>query len=319
MNQKGNSSCSPYFKVAPGVWGMKDLFVNIYMIQNEADDSWVLVDAGLKTSAHKIKKMASRLFGKQSQPEAIILTHGHFDHIGSLNKLTHIWHVPIYCHYLELPYLTGKSAYPPPDSSVGGGLFSWIAGVYPSKAVDLDGLVQALPLNGTVPGLKDWRYIHTPGHAPGHISLFRDKDKVLIAGDAFVTTQQESALSVLLQKKKISGPPAYFTYDWAEASDSVKKLKVLFPEVVATGHGRPMQGPSMRRALHDMHDHFYEKVVPPRGRYVNEPAIADASGVLFVPPRVRNYRRWAMVGAVTLLATTVLVLGTHKMKQRKLI
>lgn len=52
-----------YFTVAPGVWGMKDVFVNIYMVLNPFDGNWVLVDAGLKWSAPKIKKMAQQLFG----------------------------------------------------------------------------------------------------------------------------------------------------------------------------------------------------------------------------------------------------------------
>src|SRR4051812_46259884 len=162
-----------YFNVAPHVWGMKDIFVNIYMIQNEDEKNWVLVDAGLKTSAGKIKRMAASLFGENSKPKCIILTHGHFDHVGSLKKLATEWDVPVYAHYLELPYLTGRSYYPPPDPSVGGGLMAWMSFIYPNKPINMDGKIYALPEDGTVPGLKDWRYIHTPGHAPGHISLFR--------------------------------------------------------------------------------------------------------------------------------------------------
>jgi len=109
--QKKNTT--NFFTVAPGVWGMKDVFVNIYMILNPFDGNWVLVDAGLKWSAPKIKKMAQQLFG-DSKPSAIILTHGHFDHVGSLEKLIEEWNVPVYAHYLEIPYLTGKSSYPHP-------------------------------------------------------------------------------------------------------------------------------------------------------------------------------------------------------------
>src|SRR5436309_14628728 len=98
-----------YFTVAPGVWGMKDVFVNFYMILNPFDGNWVLVDAGLKWSAPKIKKMARRLFGENSKPSSIILTHGHFDHVGSVEKLAEEWRVPVFAHYLEMPYLTGKS------------------------------------------------------------------------------------------------------------------------------------------------------------------------------------------------------------------
>src|SRR5688572_13456253 len=104
-----------YFKVADGVWGMKDIFVNIYMVENKADNTWALIDAGLKSSAPKIKLMAREIFADNETPSCIILTHAHFDHIGSLKELVSFWNVPVYAHYLELPYLTGQSAYPPPD------------------------------------------------------------------------------------------------------------------------------------------------------------------------------------------------------------
>ena len=42
------------FLVAPGVWRMKDVFVNVFIIQNNHSSNWVLVDAGLPSSATKI-------------------------------------------------------------------------------------------------------------------------------------------------------------------------------------------------------------------------------------------------------------------------
>src|SRR5688572_6556377 len=105
-----------YFEVAEGVYGLKDIFVNVYFIENKIDKTWVLIDTGLKGTHNKIKKMANELFSG-NKPSCIILTHGHFDHTGSLLKLATEWQVPVYAHSLEMPYLTGKSSYPPPDSS----------------------------------------------------------------------------------------------------------------------------------------------------------------------------------------------------------
>jgi glyoxylase-like metal-dependent hydrolase (beta-lactamase superfamily II) len=62
-----------------------------------------------------------------------------------------------------------------------------------------------------VPGAPGWRWIPTPGHSPGHISLLRDSDRTIVAGDAFTTTKQESLVAALTQRAEIHGPPMYFT------------------------------------------------------------------------------------------------------------
>jgi glyoxylase-like metal-dependent hydrolase (beta-lactamase superfamily II) len=308
-----------FFNVAPGVWGLKDLFVNIYMILNPFDGNWVLIDAGLKWSVLKIKKMAKQLFGEHSKPSSIILTHGHFDHIGALQKLVKDWDVPVFAHHLEIPFLTGKSSYPPPDPTVGGGLMSLMSWSYPNDPINISSYLNVLPDNGRVPGLPEWKYIHTPGHAPGHISLFRESDNVLIAGDAFVTSKAESAYSVILQTKKLSGPPKYFTYDWGLAKESVKNLMALEPEIVAAGHGAPMHGIELRESLHDLSEHFYELAVPPHGRYVNDAAIINATGVVYTPPNNINYRSLALkvLGLSALTATAFILLRKESRSKTK--
>lgn len=307
-----------FFSVAPGIWGMKDIFVNVYMVLNPFDGNWVLVDAGLKWSVKKIKKMAHHLFG-DSIPSAIILTHGHFDHVGSLENLIEEWKVPVYAHYLEIPYLTGKSSYPPPDPSVGGGLMSLMAWAYPTSPINVWNHINVLPENGGVPGLPEWKFLHTPGHTPGHISLFRENDGVLIAGDALVTTKSESIISTMLQLKTLSGPPKYLTYDWALARQSVKDIVKLEPEVIATGHGKPMYGSEARRLLHKLSEKFYETAVPSSGRYVYEPAVADATGVVYVPENNLDKRSLAIktLALIVVVATSFVLLSKKKNRNKK--
>jgi len=273
-----------YFKVANGIWGMKIVFVNIYMIRVNADE-WVLVDAGLPRSAGRIIKMAATLFGENHPPKAIILTHGHFDHTGALEELLKTWDVPVYAHRLELPYLTGRSSYPPADPTVGGGLMSYTSFMFPTSPIDISDRVRVLDehVDNHIPGLPGWRFVPTPGHAPGHISLFQEKHHVLITGDAFVTTKSESALAIARQKRVVSGPPKYLTYDWDASKTSVEKLMMLEPKVAATGHGKPMQGEKLRDQLRHLVDAFEEEAVPSHGRYVQKPAIANAAGVQYVP------------------------------------
>ena len=161
---------------------------------------------------------------------------------------------------------------------------SLLSFTYPKGPIDVSDRLLTLPDDGTVPELPEWRYIHTPGHAPGHISLYRQRDKLLLAGDAFVTTNQESAFAVLAQSRKLQGPPKYFTYNWISAERSVKTLADLEPEIGATGHGRPMAGEELRQALHHLADNFRELAIPHSGRYIDEPALVNYDGVQYTPP-----------------------------------
>jgi len=269
-----------YFKVAPGVWGMKILFVNIYMVSS--DSHWVLIDAGLAGSAGRILSMADDLF-RGAPPAAIILTHAHFDHRGALNKLLATWDVPVFAHRLELPYLTGQSTYPPPDPTVGGGLMSLLSFLYPKRPIDLGTRVQALPADGSVPYLPEWETILVPGHAPGQAAFFRASDRLLISGDAFVSTRQESAVAALSALPILSGPPKYFTYDWEAAKESVIRLKELSPRKAATGHGMPVYGELLQAGLENLVARFDELARPKQGRYLSEPAVTNETGVHEIP------------------------------------
>jgi glyoxylase-like metal-dependent hydrolase (beta-lactamase superfamily II) len=135
--------------------------------------------------------------------------------------------------------------------------------------------VRPLPADGSVPGMQGWRWIHTPGHSAGHVSLFREADRTLIAGDAFVTTKNESVMAVIAQRPMVHRPPAYFTPDWASARASVQRLAALEPELAATGHGPPMRGPEMRRQLHTLANDFDRVAVPRHGRNVGRPLFEE--------------------------------------------
>lgn len=115
----------------------------------------------------------------------------------------------------------------------------------------------------------DWRWLHTPGHAPGHISLFREKDRALIAGDVFVNVKQESLYKVLTQEREINGPPRYLTTDWEAAKQSVEKVAALKPEVEVTGYGHPVQGRTLSEGLEKLVGEFAERAIPDYGKYIN--------------------------------------------------
>jgi glyoxylase-like metal-dependent hydrolase (beta-lactamase superfamily II) len=246
-----------------------DQIVNVIFIGLPDTKDWILVDAGMPGSAGTLLEIAEKRFGKDNPPAAILLTHGHFDHVGSLVKLLERWvSVPVFAHPDEFPYLTGKMDYPKPDPSVEGGLLAKISGIYPHKAIDVAPVLHMLPSDGSIPGLKEWHWIHTPGHSPGHVSFYRQRDKLLIAGDAFVTVRQDSLYKVLFQKKEICGPPVYLTTDWIAARDSVRELAALEPATAITGHGQHVEGAELQQGLALLAQDFDTVALPKYGKYV---------------------------------------------------
>lgn len=256
-------------ELLPDLYQYTIQIVNIVLYGEPQMKDFVLIDAGMPKSAEEIISVVEERYGSNSRPKAIILTHGHFDHVGGIIELIERWDVPVYAHTLEIPFLTGKQNYPEPDPTVNNGLVAKLSPIFPNEAINLGDNIKALPSDGSVPFMSGFRWIHTPGHSPGHISLFREKDKALIAGDAFVTVKQESLYKVITQTKEISGPPQYFTTDWQAARASIEKLALLKPSNAITGHGLPMKGEELTSNLKKLVDHFEQIALPKHGKYLN--------------------------------------------------
>jgi glyoxylase-like metal-dependent hydrolase (beta-lactamase superfamily II) len=210
-----------------------------------------LVDAGLPFSETRIRAWAEKQFG--DGPNSIVLTHGHFDHVSAAEALADHWDVPILAHELEAPYLQGAREYPAPNVSVGGGLMTLLSPLLPRGPVNLGARLRTFTSETTLAAMPGWDVIHTPGHTPGHVSLFRPRDGTLIVGDAFCTTKPESFFeAAVVQHPELHGPPGYFTWNPQIAQQSIRKLAGLNPRVVAPGHGKPLAGAQIPHALGEL-------------------------------------------------------------------
>ena len=264
-------------EIAPDLAYRRLAIVNVVFFgrPGAGDRRWVLIDAGVMGTKGLITAAAEERFGPASRPAAIVMTHGHFDHVGALEELADQWEAPVYAHALERPYLDGSASYPPPDPTVGGGLMSLLSPLYPRGPVNVSRWLRTLPPDGSVPEMPGWRWLHTPGHSPGHVSFWREAGRTIVAGDAFITTRQESAYAVAVQEPEMHGPPMYYTADWEKARSSVEALARLEPELAITGHGPAMRGAAMRTALHELARDFDRVAVPEQGKYVDRPARAE--------------------------------------------
>jgi len=265
-------------EIAPGVTWLGFNISGVYLVGTPGEP-WAVVDTSAPGHFEAIRSAAEEVFGVGAKPDAIILTHGHFDHYGSALQLATYWNVPIYAHRMELPYLTGKDQLPPLDPTVGG-FFAFASRLLPVSGTDLGEYVHALPDDRSVPGMPVWRWIHTPGHTPGHVALFRENDRTLLAGDALATVNADDAVAMMTRRQQISRPITPAVSDWPATRRSLEALAALRPYVIGAGHGIPMTGDGVADELAAFAAEFR---APKHGRYVPEPARFDENGVSFLP------------------------------------
>ena len=308
-------------QVSPGLARVSTGFVNVYFI-GDPDGRWAVVDTGLPGFAAAIIEKAERRFGPRSRPEAIFLTHGHFDHSSNALTLADHWGVPVYAHRLELPYLTGRSDYPPPDPTVGGAI-GMLSRLMPAGGRDLGTRLRALPLDrtpaaaeheeGDLPGLEGWRWLHTPGHSPGHVAFFHRQDRVLLAGDAVATVDMDSYVALATSRQEVATGGAPFICDWGQYAHSLWRVADLGPQILACGHGIPMQGGEVAGGLQAFARTF---APPPHGRYVHEPARTDERGLDSLPPKPADSLPWVLGAGVAGLALALALYPRAEVKRR---
>lgn len=215
---------------------------NVYFVRSGSH--WVLVDTGLPGSHTAVIAMAEALFGADTRPAAIVLTHAHPDHTGTVRALAERWKTPVYIHPNEIPLTRGEAvnAY---ANALDRRLLHPLGKVLPFKALqppNLSDVVQPVDPDTGIPALPQWRCVPTPGHTPGHMALFRPEDGVLLSGDAVLTIDLNSPIGLVSGAQRVGGPPWVTTWNRAIAEVSIMTLAALKPKVLAPGHGDPMTG-----------------------------------------------------------------------------
>src|SRR3954467_7799631 len=209
-------------QIAPDVFHLPVLprnAVNTYVVGD------VLVDTGIRTSAGKIKEA---LDGRELK--AIALTHAHGDHGGSARKLARELGLPVWVGAADREAAeTGKVVTKPPYDKPGLNLIAGAMGNMPSVSIARD-LREGDELTA------GFTVVDTPGHSPGHVSFWRESDRVLICGDVFFNMHLLTTVPGLRQ------PPGPFTVDPELNRDSERRVAKLEPAIAGFGHGPVIEG-----------------------------------------------------------------------------
>lgn len=222
--------------VAPGVHRLERAATNVYLV--EVDDRLLVVDAGLPRMWAQLHQALTHLGKTPADVAGVLLTHGHFDHVGMAARIQREWNVPIWVHQADSalarhPYryqreqsriffpLRHPASLPILGRMAAAGAL-WVRGVDDLEPV---GIGSELPGGPTL--------IHTPGHTFGHVAVhFPDRDAVIV-GDALVTVDPYTGRV---------GPrvvPGAATANVALARQSLSAVVDTHAKVVLPGHGDP--------------------------------------------------------------------------------
>lgn len=210
-------------EIAPDVLqldGWPNNAVNKYVIGD------VLIDAGMAYEHKSVIRQA-----REVGVTAHALTHAHIDHYGGSSHVLRELGIPMWVGADDVEAVErGKQVAQIPGR---GRRFVW-AGAKPCK------VERALVEGDEVGGFK---VLDTPGHSPGHVSYWREGDRVLLLGDVIWGWGAF----------RLGGPPRkpydLVTPDPALNLASARKLAALEPEVVCFGHGPVLRGASAFKAV----------------------------------------------------------------------
>jgi hydroxyacylglutathione hydrolase len=215
--------------IADGVWVVRGGFpikdMNVYLVRD--GDGVMLFDAGIEAMAGEVRAAAAVLGGLTR----IVLGHAHADHRGVAPSLG----VPVLCHPDERADAEGDGGYHYFDFSKLNPV-SRVA--YPRLLRQWDGgPVQIAATVQEGDEIAGFRVVHFPGHAPGLIGLFRERDRLALVSDTFYTLDPQTT-----RKGPPRVPLAAFNKDTEQARASLRKLAELEPHSAWPGHADPVTG-----------------------------------------------------------------------------
>lgn len=216
-------------------------FDHCYVIQGEGV---IMVDGGAPKQAKSFTKAIERIPIDPEDIQLIVITHGHWDHIGSARDIKEMTGAKIAMHHLEEDWLEKSSELPlpaPPGVTAWGRILIRMLTLFaPSVHIPPTGVDIVLGDEGLslaefgIPG----RVLHTPGHSPGSVTV------LLETGDAFV-----GDLAMNQFPLRFSPGLPIFAQDGQKVRESWRLLLDEGAETVYPGHGKPFPADIIRKAI----------------------------------------------------------------------
>jgi glyoxylase-like metal-dependent hydrolase (beta-lactamase superfamily II) len=215
-------------ELAPDVHLLRGLppnAINVYLVGD------VLIDAATRRAQRRIFR---QIAGRRVSAHA--LTHVHPDHQGSSHAVCERYGIPLWCGERDAPRMEHS------DAAIGNklphsdrALLRWYASVQRRWWVGpAHPVARALREGDEVAGFT---VLDTPGHTDGHIALWREVDRTLIAGDVL------NNMNLLTGVPGLHEPPDFFNVDSAQNRASIRRLAALRPALACFGHGPPLRDP----------------------------------------------------------------------------
>jgi hydroxyacylglutathione hydrolase len=192
--------------------------INVYL----AGD--VLIDAATRQAERRIVR---QLEGHTLAAHA--LTHAHPDHQGSSHAICERFGVPLWCGQGDVPAMETPGAIVNPKAP------GWLNRVQARYWTGPPHPVARVLHEGDE--VAGFTVLETPGHSAGHVSFWRESDRVLIVGDVL------GNMHFITGVPGLHTPPDLFTPDPARNRDSARRLAALEPALACFGHGAPLRNP----------------------------------------------------------------------------